>query len=95
MATIPPESAHSFDVPGIYRIVVEGFLVDEWSDRMGGMTIKREMDQNGMVNTLLVGELADQAALAGVLRSLYNLHMPLIVVEHLPSPEPPHSDPIG
>jgi hypothetical protein len=31
--------------------------------------------------TILVGHLIDQAALAGVLNALYELHMPLLSVE--------------
>lgn len=95
VTTSPTDYECRFDYSATYRIVVEGALIDEWSDRLGGMSINQEMGQNGVINTQLVGELADQAALAGVLRSLYELHMPLIVVQHLPSPAPPHSDPVG
>jgi hypothetical protein len=33
--------------------------------------------------TTLVGEMEDQAALAGVLNTLYELHLPLLSVEFL------------
>ena len=33
--------------------------------------------------TILVGRLADQAALSGVLNILYELHLPLLTVENL------------
>jgi hypothetical protein len=33
--------------------------------------------------TLLVGPLIDQAALSGVLNTLYELHLPLLSVENL------------
>ena len=33
--------------------------------------------------TTLVGELADQAALAGVLNTLFELHLPVLSVERL------------
>jgi len=33
--------------------------------------------------TLLVGHLIDQAALSGVLNTLYELHLPLLSVENL------------
>ena len=35
--------------------------------------------------TTLLGELADQAALAGVLNTLYELHLPVLSVERLPA----------
>ena len=33
--------------------------------------------------TILVGELSDQATLAGVLNTLYELHVPLLTVKRL------------
>jgi hypothetical protein len=36
--------------------------------------------------TTLMGELSDQAALAGVLNTLYELHLPLLSVECLSNP---------
>ena len=33
--------------------------------------------------TTLVGELSDQAALAGVINTLYELHLPLLTVKRL------------
>jgi hypothetical protein len=33
--------------------------------------------------TVLAGHLADQAALSGVLNTLYDLHLPLLSVENL------------
>ena len=39
------------------------------------------MDQTG--STTLEGELSDQAALAGVLTTLYELHLTILSVKHL------------
>jgi hypothetical protein len=33
--------------------------------------------------TILVGELVDQAALSGVMNTLYNMHLPVLSVIHM------------
>ena len=73
-----------FDKPGNYRIRVQGILNESWSERLGGMriTADRVDDQDGPV-TELFGKVRDQAALAGLLNSLYELHMTLLSVEYL------------
>ena len=71
----------SLDQPAIYRIRVYGTLDARWSERMEDMQITHSaaaLDQ-----TLLTGKLTDQAALFGVLNSLYTLGMFLLQVEHL------------
>lgn len=74
----------AFDRPGNYRIRVLGFLDESWSDRLGGLRISAcsLKDQEGPV-TELVGQVRDQAKLAGVLNSLYELHLTLLSVEYL------------
>lgn len=73
-----------FDSPGKYRIRVQGFLDESWSDRLGGMRITAcsPKDQKGSV-TELVGQIRDQAELAGVLNGLYEKHLSLLSVEYL------------
>jgi hypothetical protein len=73
-----------FDRPGNYRIRVLGFLNESWSERLGGLRISAcsPKDQEGPV-TELVGQVRDQAKLAGVLNSLYELHLTLLSVEYL------------
>ena len=68
--------------PGKYRIRVQGHLGEEWSDRMGGMRIAACREPDGQVVTTLCG-LADQAALSGVLNSLYDLGFFLLSVEQV------------
>jgi hypothetical protein len=70
-----------FDLPATYRIRVKGYLDDRWSDRLGGMAIKAIGEAEGAAQTILVGWLPDQAALCGVLITLYDLHLPLVSVE--------------
>jgi hypothetical protein len=72
-----------FDRPATYQIAVEGRIDPNWSDRMEGMTICQSMSETGSPITTLEGELSDQAALAGVLNTLYELHLPVLSVKRL------------
>jgi hypothetical protein len=67
--------------PAIYRIHVRGQLDKSWSDRVGGMQITETHGADGQTETILVGRLPDQAALTGILNSLYELHLPVLLVE--------------
>ena len=72
--------------PAIYRINVLGRLGQEWSERLAGMNITYDRrTPDGDEVTILVGRLPDQAALAGVLSSLYELHLPVTSLECLES----------
>ena len=53
-----------------------GILDEQWTDWFDGMTIEREADGTSR----LVGSLADQAALHGLLRKVRDLGLPLISV---------------
>jgi len=67
--------------PAIYRICVRGHLDASWSDRIGGMQITETRGPDGNPETILVGRLADQAALSGILNALYELHLPVLSAE--------------
>ena len=80
---MPTPRGLTFDTPGVYRIGVQGYLDKSWSDRMNGVDIRvRELPDAAPV-TLLTGRFVDQAALAGVLSTLYDLGYPLLNVELL------------
>ena len=65
-----------------YRICVQGRLDERYSDRLGGLTITQATDDDDAPVTTLYGRLIDQAALLGVLNTLYNMmHLPLLLVE--------------
>ena len=68
--------------PATYRINVQGYLDNSWSDRLWGMQIAKSSGADQVPVTTLVGRLRDQAALLGVLNSLYELHLPIVSVEH-------------
>lgn len=66
-----------------YRIRVAGVLGGEWSERTYGMTVAvHRWELEGSV-TELSGELPDEAALMGVLDTLYNHGVRLLSVERL------------
>jgi hypothetical protein len=68
------------EIPASYRILAQGSLDERWSDRLGGLTVSVFATETGSVVTRLSGELMDQAALLGVLNTLFDLHLPLISV---------------
>ena len=60
---------------------VRGRLDVSWSDRLGGMQVTETRGPDGKAETILVGRLPDQAALAGILNALYDLHLPVVMAE--------------
>jgi hypothetical protein len=73
----------TLDTPATYRIRVKGYLDSSWSDRLSGLTISPSSQGDEIEVTTLSGQVADQAALAGVLSALYGLHLPILSVECL------------
>ena len=69
--------------PAIYRIRVRGRLDADLSDRLEGMRIENLARSDGKAESVLEGRLLDQAALAGVLNKLYELHLPVMAVDCL------------
>jgi len=69
--------------PATYRIEVEGDLDKSFSERLGGMRITRSRRENQTAVTTLEGRVRDQAELAGVMNSLYELHLPILSVQNL------------
>ena len=53
------------------------------SDRLEGMRIETLTRGDGNGESVLEGRLMDQAALTGVLNTLYELHMPVMAVNCL------------
>ena len=69
--------------PAIYRIRVRGLLDADLSERLEGMRIENLARDDGKAESVLEGRLLDQAALAGVLNKLYELHLPVMAVDCL------------
>jgi hypothetical protein len=72
----------AFDQPANFRITVLGHLVDEWTDYLRGMTIDNFFHKETPV-AAITGRLPDQAALLGVLNTLYDSHITVLAVENL------------
>jgi hypothetical protein len=51
------------------------------------MTVTEDSSYDQAAVTVLEGHLPDQAALSGVLNTLYDLHLPLLKVECIDEPE--------
>ncbi|MBN1318861.1 MAG: hypothetical protein JXA42_25495 [Anaerolineales bacterium] len=64
------------DKPQFYEIRVQGRLTDRWSDWFGDLSIRPGPDGE----TILSGDLPDQAALLGVLNKIHGLNVGLISV---------------
>ncbi len=67
-----------------YHIRIQGHLGSQWTDWFGGLTVT--LENTG--ETLLAGQVADQAALHGVLKKVRDLGMPLVSVNRV-EPGPP------
>jgi len=64
-----------------YEIRVQGRLEEGWSEYIGDLKIRTERTQPPV--TVLTGMVTDQAALQGLLSSLYSLGLPLLLVRQL------------
>jgi len=69
------------DQPAFYRIQIQGYLGQQWSESMAGLTISVSGERDQSVTTLS-GEVLDQAALIGVLNGLYGMGYTLLSVEY-------------
>ena len=80
---------YSFDKPGIYTIRVAGEVDARWSDRLGGLNIVQFVTtgEEPKPVSVLIGLLADQAALSGVLDTLYQNRHQLLYVKYLGPPD--------
>ena len=83
MGTSWDQTRDVFDGPATYRISVQGRIGENLADRLGGMDITVILIDGGGAITTLSGELRDQAALAGVLNTLYEWHLSLLSLQRL------------
>ncbi len=66
----------------IYEILVMGTLGERWAEWFQGMTIRQDQ-QNGAHVTQICGLVADQSSLLGMLQTLINLGLPILLVKRL------------
>ena len=72
-------STEGYHEPGRYEIRLKGHLDERWAERFEGLTFSRDDDGT----TVLFGQVVDQAALYGLLRTVRDLGLPLLSVVHL------------
>ena len=72
-------NTRKFDKASIYKIRVYGNLDRKWADWFDGVTIEPQPGEE----TLLVGRVADQAALHGIINKIFDLGLPLLAVERI------------
>ncbi len=83
MLTQTSQNAIPFDSPATYQITVQGKVDPTSADLLGGMNVHHTVVGTGQMITTLEGEIQDQAALAGVLNILYEMHLPVLMVMRL------------
>lgn len=62
-----------------YQIRIKGQLRDSWSGYFADLALSLDGDRN----TLLIGPIADQAALRGVLCQIWDLNLEVLSVNRL------------
>lgn len=67
----------------IYQITLKGHLQDDWSDWFDGLSLR--CDETG--NTLLTGDVVDQAQLYGLLKRIRDAGIELISVNPIAEPD--------
>jgi hypothetical protein len=78
------------EMPATYRICVVGVVDSDYAERYWGMKLNLIEQTGEPEQTVLVGEVADQAALVGIINALYNAGHTVVSVERiLPDTDPP------
>lgn len=73
----------NFKDAAIYKIVVRGEIATDRSDRFWGLQVNVQKGKDQKSISFLVGQIADQSALSGILTRLNDLHMTVISVNML------------
>ena len=79
----------TIDAPLECTIRAAGTLAPAWAERLGGLRVRAAADGSGNPVAELRGRLLDQAALLGVLTTLFDLGLPLLAVDCRAAPGPP------
>ena len=82
----PPEHKRNylkFTGPAIYKITVDGVLSESMSEKITGLQINVDRSTPDDPVSVMVGRMEDQAALSGVLNTIYENHYTIISVNML------------
>ena len=74
--------------PALYLIRIRGHLEPDLASRLGDLEVESVHDEEGKPVATLRGVLADQAALAGLVKAFYTFHLPILAIECLGATEP-------
>ncbi len=85
-------SPYPIDKPAAYRICVTGCLEDDYAQRYWGMTARSVQQEGEPEQTILFGDVADQAALVGIMNALYNMGYAVLSMERLDPDTDIHED---
>jgi hypothetical protein len=79
------ENNLSFNSGAVYSIQLQGFLDQNWANQFGSLKVLtfQSNDPQRPPVTTVIGEVVDQAALAGFLNFVYDLGIPLLSVTYL------------
>jgi hypothetical protein len=67
----------------VYEIQVQGELDQDWQGWFDGLAVKLTYTSDRLPTTTLIGPVADQAALRGMLCRLWDLNLTLISVRRV------------
>lgn len=76
-------SSRSDSEEATYEIQVAGHLDDGWASRFGGLQLKTGFAADDEPVTVISGQIADQAALHGVLARIRDLGLQIIHVDRV------------
>ncbi len=62
----------------IYQVIVNGAIDPGWSDWLGDLELEVRTDPDGSCQTILTGNIHDQAALRGILAKIWDLNLELV-----------------
>ena len=68
----------NFTKATVYKIVVKGSIDEELSERLLGLQVNIEEKDGKKQITSLIGKIRDQAALSGILNTLWEMHIAVI-----------------
>ena len=79
-----PNQSSSLNNGGTYEIKIKGLLDDHWGEWFEGMTLRKQENAKAEQDcTLIIGPVADQPALHGLLAKIRDLNLTLISVRKL------------
>jgi len=70
-----------------YHITVEGCIDASWSEWLGGLQLDSLKEENGLIITILSGELKDQAALRGLMNRIWDLNLVVLSLQQVKDPD--------